>query len=131
MSRNIHGVHVNHIAHNDINMTFRGDGTFSTGTVDVHATVVARTGGMTGSGHATGQASGQWSVAGGHFNICPSASNLRTDVTVNVHGHMIHASPHVPTTPTATNYTCSSTTLTTRQPIAGHEPIVTVYARAR
>ena len=130
VSRNIHGVRVSHIAHNDINMTFREDGTFSTGPVDVHATLVARTGGMTGSGHATGQASGKWSAASGHLNICPTASSFRSDVTVNAHGHLIHVSPHVPTTPMATSYTCTSSLLTTRQPIAGHEPIVTTYTRA-
>jgi hypothetical protein len=131
MSRNVHMVHVSHISQRGINISFRADGSFATGDVDVRAAVVARNGEIAGTGHAGGQTSGRWSASGGHFNLCPIASSLQTSIAVSVHGRSIRVAPHLPTAPTKTNYACSATTLTTIQPIAGREPIVTTYARAR
>ncbi|HEX4301637.1 MAG TPA: hypothetical protein VHZ78_02505 [Rhizomicrobium sp.] len=127
MSRNIHMAHVTGITHNDLTITFRPDGTFATGHTDVHATIAANDGSMTGSGHAEGQASGAWSAGGGHFNFCMTPGSMRTTVTIVVHGRPMTVTPPMPTHPTATAYTCSGNMLTTTQPIPGHEPIVTIY----
>ena len=130
MTRNIHMAHVTGVSHSGLTISFRADGTFATGQVDVHATVASNDGHMTGAGHSSGQAAGQWSASGGQFTLCPTTSNVTTTVTVNVHGHPITVTPHAPAVPTAMSYSCSVATLTTTQPIRGHEPIVTVYARA-
>jgi hypothetical protein len=130
MSRNIHSAHVTGISHNGLNISFRADGTFSTGQVDIHATVAANNGGMTGTGHATGQASGTWSAAGGRFTLCLAPSTLHTTVTVVVHGHPITVTPAAPTHPQATAYACNATTLKTTQTVLpGRDPIVTLYSR--
>ena len=130
MARNIHMAHVTGVTHNDLKISFRPDGTFSTGHVDVHATVAANDGSMTGSGHASGQASGTWSAAGGHFNLCTTPGSVTTTVTVVVHGRRITVSPHTPVAPHATAYVCNAATLVTTQPIPGHEAIVTTYSRS-
>ena len=129
MARNIHMAHVTGVTHNDLKISFRPDGTFSTGHVDVHATVAANDGSMTGSGHASGQASGTWSAMGGHFNLCTTPGSVTTTVTVVVHGHPITVAPPMPAHPQATAYTCNAATMTTTSPIPGHEPIVTTYSR--
>ncbi len=130
MARNVHQAHVTGITHNDLKLSFRPDGTFSTGHVDVHATVAANDGSMTGSGHATGQASGTWSAGGGHFNLCTTPGSVTTTVTVTVHGRPISVTPHTPVAPHATAYTCNATTLTTTQTILrGRDPLVTTYSR--
>jgi hypothetical protein len=131
MARNIHHAHVTGISQNGLTLTFGPDGTFSTGRVDIHATVAANDGSMTGSGHASGQASGTWTAGGRRFTLCVAPSGLHTTVTVNVHGRPITVTPPPPTHPQATAYTCNATTLTTTQPIPGHEPIVTRYRRGR
>ncbi|HEY4944039.1 MAG TPA: hypothetical protein VII56_21605 [Rhizomicrobium sp.] len=130
MSRNIHMAHVTGITHNDLMITFMADGTFATGHSDVHATVAANEGGMTATGHAVGQASGTWSATGGRFSFCTTPGSVHTAVTVTVHGRPITVTPPVPTHPQATAYTCNATSLTTSQPIPGHEPIVTKYSRS-
>ena len=129
MARNIHMAHVTGVTHNDLKIGFRPDGTFSTGHVDVHATVAANDGSMTGSGHASGQASGTWSAVGGHFDLCTTPGSVTTTVTVVVHGRPITVTPPTPVHPQSTAYVCNVATLTTTQPIPGHEPIVTTYSR--
>lgn len=129
LNRNARMAHVTGVTHNDLKISFRPDGTFSTGHVDVHANVAANDGSMTGSGHATGQASGTWSAAGGRFNLCTTPGGVTTTVTVVVHGRPITVRPTAPAAPHATVYTCNATTLVTTSPIPGHEPIVTTYSR--
>ena len=130
MSRNIHMAHVTGLSHNGLSLTFRPDGTFSTGQVDVHATVAANDGSMTGAGHATGQAAGTWSAAGGRFTLCVAPGSLRTTVTVVVHGHPITVTPPPPTHPQVTPYACNATVLKTTQTVLpGRDPIVTLYSR--
>jgi len=131
MSRNIHRAHVTGISQSGLTMTFRPDGSFSTGQVDIHATVAANDGSMSGSGHATGQASGTWTAGGGRFTLCVAPSSLHTTVTIVVHGRPMTVATPPPTHPQATAYTCNATALTTTQPIPGHEPIVTRYRRGR
>ena len=130
MSRNIHMAHITGLSHNSLNVTLRPDGTFSTGNVDVHSSVAANNGEVTGTAHATGQTSGQWSAAGGHLNFCATASTFQQTVTVVVHGRPITVTPHaMPVRPTAMDYVCNATTLKTTQPMAHLEPIVTLYNR--
>jgi hypothetical protein len=131
MARNIHMAHVTGLTHNGLTIAFNGDGTFSTGQADIRATVAANDGSMSGTGHAVGRASGTWSTTAGHFNFCMTPGSLRATVTIMVQGHPMTVTPPAPTHPQATPYTCSGNTLTTTQPIPGHEPIVTVYARGR
>lgn len=127
MGRNIHNAHVD-ATHNDIRLTFGADGSFSTGHVDIHSSAVANTGAMSATGHSVGAATGTWSVTGGKFNLC--TTGVRTTVTVMVHGRPVTVTPPAPTQPHATAYTCNTSTLTTTQPIPGHEPIVTTYRRS-
>lgn len=129
MSRNIHQAHVTGLSHGGLTIVFNGDGTFSTGQIDIHATVAANDGSMSGSGHTVGRVTGTWSSAAGGFTMCATPGTSRTTVTVVVHGRPITVNAPPPTRPTATAYTCNATTLTTTQPIAGHEPIVTRYSR--
>jgi hypothetical protein len=129
MSRNIHMAHVTGLTHNGLTITFRPDGTFSTGHADIHATVAANDGSMSGTGHAVGQANGTWSTAGGRFSFCTAPGGMRTTVTIMVHGRPMTVTPPMPTHPQATAYTCSGAALSTTMPIPGHEPIVTVYSR--
>ena len=131
LNRNIHSAHVTGLTHNGLNITFRPDGTFSTGQTDIHATVAANDGSMTGTGHAVGQANGTWSATGGKFSFCMAPGGMKTTVTVMVHGRPITVTPPAPTHPQATSYTCNATALTTTiTPIPGREPIVTVYSRS-
>lgn len=128
MARNIHGAHVTGVSHNDLKLTFAGDGTFRTGQVDIHATATSNMSGMSATGHSVGQASGTWSVTGGKFNLC--TSGVSTTVTMMIHGRPVTVTPPASTRPHATAYTCNAAGLTTTQPIPGHEPIVTRYSRS-
>ncbi|HUO90635.1 MAG TPA: hypothetical protein VMU08_15775 [Rhizomicrobium sp.] len=130
LNRNVRMAHVTSVTHSGLSITFRPDGTFSTGHVDINAHVAANNGAMTGSSHSTGQASGTWSAAGGRFTLCMTPGALHTTVTVVVHGRPITVTPAMPPHPVPTAYTCSAASLTTTQPIPGHEPIVTAYSRA-
>ncbi|MEI9888040.1 MAG: hypothetical protein WDN08_16365 [Rhizomicrobium sp.] len=129
LNRNARMAHVTGVSHNELKIAFRPDGTFSTGQVDIHATVAANDSSMTGSGHTAGRATGTWSAAGGRFTLCTTPGSVSTTVTVVVHGRPITVTPPAPTAPHATAYTCNAATLTTTQPIPGHEPIVTTYSR--
>ena len=125
-SRNIRGTHTT-ATNSDISLTFRGDGSFSTGHVDIHSSAVSSHGDISATGHSVGTATGTWSVAGNKFNLC--ATGVRTTVTVMVHGRSVaFAAPA--SQPHATAYTCSATALITTQPIPAHEPIVTAYRRS-
>jgi hypothetical protein len=129
MARNIHGAHVTGVTHNDLRLTFAGDGTFSTGHVDIKASATSNMSGMSATGHSVGAATGTWSATGGKFSLC--TTGVRTTVTMMIHGHPVTITPPAPTHPQQTAYTCNAIALTTTQPIPGHEPIVTTYRRSR
>jgi hypothetical protein len=130
MAHNIHSAHITAMSNGGVTLVFNGDGTFSTGNVDIHTTVTANNGQMTGTGHATGQASGQWSASGGTLNFCATGSTLHQTVTVVVHGRPITVTPNAPPHPSAMQYACTASTLTTTHAMPHLQPLVTTYSRS-
>jgi hypothetical protein len=132
MARNIHQAHVTGISHGELSIMFHPDGTFATRPVNITAAVQSNNTDTHGTGHTVGEARGTWSADSGHFNLCTDPGSIRTTVTVVVHGRpMTVQAPVTDARPHATAYTCAGNTLTTTQPIPGHEPIVTRYVRGR
>lgn len=130
MGHNIHSAHITAMSANGVTLVVRGDGTFSTGDVDVHTAVAADNGHLTGTGHATGSASGQWSVSGRNLNFCAAGASFHQTVTVVVNGKPITVTPNSAPRPTAMAYTCNASTMTTTHVMPHLEPIVTTYSRS-
>ena len=75
MRAHIHNFHVATVSQEGNTITLNADSSFATGASKV-TVVGTATNGATGTGKMTAQATGHWSAADGHFNICAAPSSL-------------------------------------------------------
>jgi hypothetical protein len=120
MREHVHKFNVTSVSQTGNTITLNADGTFATGASNVTVQGVG-SGGATGTGHMAAQASGHWSAADGHFNICAAPSSaMNGTATVQQNGHTVTVPVH-PTVPPVSSqaYSCSGDTLRTTTPMRG------------
>ena len=129
MREHIHKFHTTTVSQTNNTITLRADGTFATGASDV--TVKGTNDhGVTGTGHMTAQASGQWSAADGKFNLCSATSSMNGTSTVEKDGHAVATVPLHPQVPpvSSTPYTCAGNTFTTTTHIRS-DSVESIYTK--
>lgn len=112
-------------------ITLNADGTFSTGTSHSSAESTTADGNMRASSAMSGQASGNWSAAGGKFNLCVKQSSLQGSTTITAAGKST-TSPIQPTMPAVSTqtYTCAGETFSTTMKLTGDD-VTSTYSKVK
>jgi hypothetical protein len=111
----------------------RSPSTFSTSKVDAKAEVGAKDAPVQPTGQMSGQASGQWSAAGGTLTLCMTDVSSKGMIELkgpNGEGVKM-AMPQMKPTDASMSYTCNGEALSTVQPMPKNTTMTTTYAKLR
>ncbi len=129
MREHIHKANVTGVSQVGNTLTLNSDGTFATGASHVNVELQG-SGGMSGQGALNGSASGRWSAANGHLNLCPDESALSGTISVTKQGHTTTI-PHPATAmpPSSRAYSCASSSFTLTTTIGSMGSVVSTYTK--
>ena len=130
MHQNLKMAQVGAVASNGT-LTFNADGTFSTSKVDAKAELGAKDAQTRATGQMSGQASGQWSAAGGSLTLCMTEVSSKGAIEMKgPNGEaMKMAMPQMKPASASLGYTCSGNTLSTVQPMPKNTTMTTTYTK--
>jgi len=130
MRQNLKMAQIGAVASNGT-LTFNGDGTFSTSKVDAKAEVGAKDAPMHATGQVSGQASGQWSAAGGTLTLCMTDVSSKGMIELKgPNGERVKmAMPQMKPAASSISYTCNGDTLSTTQPMPKNTTMTTTYTK--
>ena len=87
-------------------------------------------GGVSGRGVLNGSATGRWSAAGGHLNLCPDESEMNGTISVTKNGYTTtipHPANERP--PSSRAYSCAGDSFTLTTTIGSMGNVVSTYTR--
>lgn len=129
MREHIHKATVTGVSQVGNTLTLNSDGTFATGASHVNVQLQG-SGGASGQGTLNGSASGRWSAADGHLNMCPDESAMSGTISVTTNGHTTtiphpaHAMP-----PSSRVYSCAGSSFTLTTQIGSMGSAVSTYTK--
>ena len=129
MREHIHKATVTGVSQVGNTLTLNSDGTFATGASRVNVQLQG-SGGVSGQGALNGNASGRWSAANGHLNLCPDESAMSGTISVTKGGHTTtipHPANEMP--PSSRAYSCAGNSFTLTTPIGSMGSAVSTYTK--